>query len=115
MSEDDLPDVEVEESGKDSNRDDRTDEQSASLPQGWDTVLHRSLILIVRVQLAILGPATPNNISSVFYDSYRPRFEFRDLTVQIFGCLPIGDERILMRMSVKEYSKMIKTPGQSNR
>ena len=53
-SEDGLPDIEVEESGEDGNRDDRTDEQSTSPPQGRDAVLHRSLILIFRVQLALL-------------------------------------------------------------
>ena len=113
-SEDSLADIEVEQGSEDSNRDDYTDKQSTSPPQGRNTILHRSLILIFWVQLALPEPATPVNLSRVLDESYEVEFESQGLNDQRRRSLPIRDGRTLMRMSVKEYNNMIKTPGQSN-
>ena len=78
QSEDSLSDIEVEQSGEDRNRDNRADEQSASPPQGWDSVFHGSLILIFRVQLPLPEPAAPVDLSVGFEESYGGKSEFRD-------------------------------------
>ena len=60
--EDGLSDIGLGQGGEEGDRDDWTDEQSASPPQGRDTILHRSLTLVFQVQLALLVPATPTNL-----------------------------------------------------